>query len=123
MDCRVSKSARACSSLAAHAENRVHPPRNTVNVWIQISHAPLTIAQSYSNRYSRQTRQRIAKRAWEEDWEHKHRILIVDNTNKTEKSYSELMASSIFCLAIIGAWKDGGWETDCFYPLAITGVV
>ncbi|KAK2080891.1 hypothetical protein QBZ16_000745 [Prototheca wickerhamii] len=45
--------------------------------------------------------QRIAKRAWEEDWEHKHRILIVDNTNKTEKSYSELMASSIFCLAII----------------------
>ena len=62
-----------------------------------------TALQFFSNRYSRGTRQRIAKRAWSEDWEHKHRILIVDNTNKTEKSYSELMASSIFCLAIIGA--------------------
>ncbi|KAK2080890.1 hypothetical protein QBZ16_000744 [Prototheca wickerhamii] len=61
----------------------------------------------FSDRYSKRTRQRIAKRAWEEDWEHKHRILIVDNTNKTEKSYSELMASSIFCLAIIG----DGWTT------------
>ena len=88
-----------------------------------MSHTPLTIAQFFSNRYSKRTRQRIALRAWEEDWAHKHRILIVDNTNKTEKSYSELMASSIFCLAIIGARKDGGWEADCFCPLAITGFV
>ena len=69
----------------------------------QMSNLASTALQFFSESYSKRTRQRIALRAWEEDWEHKHRILIVDNTNKTEKSYSELMASSIFCLAIIGA--------------------
>ena len=70
------------------------------------THAPTAgslQSQFFSQRYSRQTRQRIAKRAWSEDWEHKHRILIMDHGNKTEQSYSELMATSIFCLAIIGA--------------------
>ncbi|KAK2080888.1 hypothetical protein QBZ16_000742 [Prototheca wickerhamii] len=63
--------------------------------------------QFHDLRYSRGTRQRLAKRAWQDDWDRRHGILVADHGNKTRKSYSELMASSVFCLAIIG----DGWTT------------
>ena len=73
--------------------------------------------QFHDLRYSRGTRQRLATRAWRDDWDRRHGILVVDHGNKTGKSYSELMASSVFCLAIIGAWKDGGREAVVAVPL------
>ncbi|RMZ55166.1 hypothetical protein APUTEX25_005444 [Auxenochlorella protothecoides] len=62
--------------------------------------------------YSRGVRQKLARQAWEEDWAGAHNILILDNTNVTQKTYSEFLVESTFCLAIIGKlWDRDGWTS------------
>lgn len=62
-------------------------------------------AQFGNVRYSRGVRQRLATAAWEADWLGKHNIMIGDHQNFSGgPSYGELMASSVFCLVVIGEW-------------------
>lgn len=83
---------------------RTPPPHHTP---VSLHPAP---TQFENLPYSRGVRQKLARQAWEEDWAGAHNILVLDNTNVTQKTYSEFLVESTFCLAIIGKSRGKGGE-------------
>ena len=56
--------------------------------------------------YSRGIRQRLYNISQAEDWRGRHAIHIDGYGEDQHIAYTKLLASSVFCLAVPGAWTD-----------------